>query len=96
LDITLTMNRRILTKYDKNIYLDLALIRESRTLGLLKPESLVLQSGAFSKCHNFLVRVLNHAFHISILIVLTRASSWRLQIFSLSSYSYSLKYFFVS
>jgi hypothetical protein len=56
----------------------------------------LLQPGVFLKCHNFLVRAPNHVFHISILIVSMRASSWRLQIFILSSSYYSLKHFFIS
>jgi hypothetical protein len=70
---------------------------------LWKPDSPVSQTGtsdfapwAFWKCHSFIVRATNHAFHISILIVSMRASSWMLQKFSLTSYSCSWKNFFIS
>jgi hypothetical protein len=43
LDIALFMNRRILTKYDKNLYLDSGLICENRTLRFPKLEPPVLQ-----------------------------------------------------
>jgi hypothetical protein len=92
LNIALSTNRRILTKYGENFDSDLGLIRENRT----KPEPPVLQFGAFLKCHNFLVGALNHVFNISILIVSMRASSWSLQILNLCSSSYSLKHFFIS
>jgi hypothetical protein len=96
LDVALFMNQRILIKYGENLYSDLGLIYENWTLRFPKPEPLVLQSGAFLKCHNFLVRAPNYVFHISILIVSMRDSSWSLQIFSLSSYYCRLKHFFVS
>jgi hypothetical protein len=35
LDIAISMNRRILTKYSKNLDLDSGLIGENRTLGFL-------------------------------------------------------------
>jgi hypothetical protein len=94
--IALFMNRRILTTYSEHLYLDSSLIRENRTLQFSKPKPPVLQPGTFSKYHNFIVWVPNHVFHISILIVSTRDSSWRLQIFSLSQYSCCLKHFFIS
>jgi hypothetical protein len=42
LDIDLSMNRRILTKYDENLYLDSGLICENRTLRFPKLEPLIL------------------------------------------------------
>jgi hypothetical protein len=96
LNIALSMNQRILIKYSENLDSDSSLICENQTLRLFKPEHLVLQTEAFLKCHNIPVRAPNYVFHISILIVSTRASSWRLQIFSLSSSYYSLKNLFVS
>jgi hypothetical protein len=95
-DIALHMNRRILTKYGENLDSDSGLICENRTVRFFKPEPSDLQPGAFLKWHNFLVRALNHVWHISILIVSTMASLWSLQILSLSSSSYSLKNFFIS
>jgi hypothetical protein len=70
LDIALSINQLILTKYGDNLYSDLDLIRENRTLWFPKLEPPVLHPPVFFKCHNFLVRAPNHAFHISILIVL--------------------------
>jgi hypothetical protein len=96
LDIDLFKNQRILTKYGEKLYSDSGLICKNWTLRFLKLEPPVLQLGAFSKCHNLLARAPNHALCISVLIISTRASLWRLQIFSLSSSSYSLKNFFVS
>jgi hypothetical protein len=96
LDIALFMNQRILTKYDENLYLDLSLIRENRTLWLPIPKPLVLQTRASSKYHNFLIRALNHALHRSILIVSMRTSSWMFQIFGFSSYFYRLEHFIIS
>jgi hypothetical protein len=64
LDIDLSINQRILTKYGEHLYLDLGLICENRTLLFPKPEPLVLQPGAFLKRHNFLIRARNHTFHI--------------------------------
>jgi hypothetical protein len=96
LDIAIFMNQRILTKYNKNLYPDSGLICENRTLLFSKSEPPVLQPGVFLKCHNFLVRASNHVIHISILIISTRASTWRLKIISLTSYSSSLNHLFVS
>jgi hypothetical protein len=96
LDIALSLNQRILTKYSENLYSDLSLIHENLTLRFSKLETPVLQPVVFLKCHNFLIRAPNHVFHISILIVSMRASWWNLQIFSWSSTSCSLKHVFVS
>jgi hypothetical protein len=96
LGVALSMNQIILTKFSENFYSDSGLIRENWTLRFSKPETLVLQPGAFSKYRNFLVRAPNHVFYISILIISMRDSSWRLQVYSLSSYSCCLKHFFIS
>jgi hypothetical protein len=48
----------------------------------LKPS--FLQPGVSSKYHNFLIRASNHVFHISILIVSTRASELRFEFIFLS------------
>jgi hypothetical protein len=96
LDIAISMNQRVLIKHDENLYSDSTLIHEKWTFRFRILELLVLLPRAFSNCHNFLVRASNYVFHISILIVSTRASSLVLQFFSLSPSYGPFIHFFVS
>jgi hypothetical protein len=64
LNIIIFMNRRILTKYDENLYSDSSPIRENQTLRFPKPEPWVFHPTASSKCINFLDRAINHVLHI--------------------------------
>jgi hypothetical protein len=96
LDIALSMNCRVLIKHDKNLYSDSTMIRENRTFRFQILKHLVLLPGAFLNCYNFLIRSSNYVFHVSILIISTRASTLAAQIFSLAPYSCTSMHFFVS